>query len=89
MGFASFLRSDELINLCPCDIAIDAEMMSMKIVRVRLINCGKGDSVVMARTGMSPCPVAMLEQYLLRTNTAADDKIFYSGPFRAPKTVKF
>ena len=33
MGFAGFLRSDELINLRPRDITIDAEMMSMKIVR--------------------------------------------------------
>ena len=33
MGFAGFLRCDELINLRPCDITIDAEMMSMKIIQ--------------------------------------------------------
>ena len=89
MGFAGFLRSDELINLWPCDITIDAEMMSMKIVQSKTDQLQQGHSVVVARTGMSTCPVAMLEQYLLRTSTAADDKIFLFRPFRAPKMVKF
>ena len=85
MGFAGFLRSDELINLRPCDITIDAEMMSMKIVRSKTDQLRQGDSVVVARTGMSTCPVAMLEQYLLRTSTATDDKKFLFWPIQSTK----
>ena len=85
MGFAGFIRSDELINLRSCDITIDAEIMSMKIVRSKTDQLWQGDSVAVARTGMSTCPVAMLKQYLLRTSTAADDKKLLFQPIRAPK----
>jgi len=31
LGFLGFLRFDELINLRPCDIVVEAEMMTIKI----------------------------------------------------------
>jgi len=78
MGFAGFLRFDELINLRPCDIKVDGEMMSMN-VQSKTDQLRQGDSVAVARTGTSTCPVAMLEQYLLRTSTAGDDKFLAHG----------
>ena len=65
MGFAGFLRSDELINLRPRDITIDAEMMSMKIVRSKTDQLRQGDSVVVARTRTSTCWAALNLHLLL------------------------
>ena len=33
LGFSGFLSFDELIKLRPCDIAIEAEMMTIKITQ--------------------------------------------------------
>ena len=89
MGFAGFFHSDELINLWPCDITIDADMMSMEIVQN---NCDRG--TVLLWQGQGHLHV----QWLCLNNTCwepAPQQMtinFYSGPFRpfrAPKMVKF
>ena len=85
LGFSGFLRFDELIELRPCDIVIGAEMMTIHIAHSKTDQLRLGDSVVVARTGSITCPVAMLERYLVRTATAADDKKYLFRPIQATK----
>ena len=44
MSFAGFLHCDELINLQPCDITINAEMMSVKIIQSKTDRLRQEDS---------------------------------------------
>ena len=86
LGFSGFLHFDELINLKPCDIVIKAEMMTIKITRSKTDQLQLGNSVVVVvRSGSITCPVTMLERYLARIATAADDKRFL---FRSIQSTK-
>ena len=80
LGFAAFLRFDELMHLRPCDFTITNEMMKIKIVRSKTDQLRQGDEVVVARTKSSTCPVAMMEHYLSRTNTKWSDQRFLFQP---------
>jgi len=82
LGFSGFLRFDELINLRPCDFDIQTSMMSVKIVWSKTDQLRQGDSVVIARTGTSTCPVAMLECYLTKSATPLDDERFLFCPIQ-------
>ena len=71
MGFAGFLRSDELINLRPCDIT---EMMSIKIVQSKTDQLRQGDSVVVAELiNLWPCDITidaeMMSMKIVRSKT--------------------
>jgi len=85
LGFSGFLRFDELINLRPCDFDIQTSMMSVKIVRSKTDQLRQGDSVVIARTGTSTCPVAMLESYLTKSATPLNDERFLFRPIQCTK----
>ena len=82
LGFSGFLRFDEFIHLRPCDIAIERDVMTLKITRNKTDQLRLGDSVVVSRTGTRTCPVAMLERYLSRTDTAPGDKKFLFRPIQ-------
>ena len=85
LGFAGFLRFDELINLRPCDFTINTKMMSIKIVWSKTDQLRLGDTVVVSRTGTPMCLVAMLQSYLLRTGTTTNDKNFLFRPIHCTK----
>ena len=55
-----FLRFDELANIQVSDLEISLNHLILHIP------CSKGDQLVIARTGTSTCPVAMLEAYMER-----------------------
>ena len=80
LGFSGFLHFDELINLRPCDIVVEAEMRTIKTDQLR-----QRDTVVVVRSGSITCPVTMLERYLARTATAADDRRFLFHPIQSTK----
>ena len=82
LGFAGFLRFDELINLRPCDFELQADMMSIRIVRSKTDQLCQGDRVLVARTGTPTSPVVMLEQYLSRTGTLLNDERFLFRPIQ-------
>ena len=79
IGLCGFLRFNELVNIRPCDITIQEEQMILHIPRSKTDQLRKGDEVIIARTGNSTCPVAMLEAYLSETRTLLNDQR-YSGP---------
>ena len=63
LAFSAFLRYDELSRLRCCDITFDPQRMTVRIVSSKLDQYRQGDRVIVARTGSSVCPVAMLERY--------------------------
>ena len=85
LGFAGFLRFDELIHLRPCDFTVTEEMMKIKIIRSKTDQLRQGDEVLVARTKSSTCPVAMIEHYLSRTNTEWSDQRFLFRPIQRTK----
>ena len=64
LGFAGFLRYDELSKLRLCDISIYESHMELFIESSKTDQLRQGAVVVIARTGNSLCPVAMLERYV-------------------------
>ena len=82
LDFAGFLRFDELINLRPCDFQLQADMMSIHIVRSKTDQLHLGDRVVVTRMGSPICPVAMMEQYLAKTGTPLNNERFLFRPIQ-------
>ena len=64
LGYAAFLRYDEMAKLKCTDIAINAEGMTVCIRSSKTDQYRQGDTVLIARTGSATCPVAMMERYL-------------------------
>ena len=63
LAFAAFLRSDELINLRACDVSFVAGHMAISLPKSKTDQYRDGVTVMVARSGTSTCPVAMLERY--------------------------
>ena len=51
LGFAGFLRFDELTRLRPCEIKFSEEMLAIKILGSKTHQLRQGDEVVISRTG--------------------------------------
>ena len=64
-------------------------MILIQIVRSKTDQLRQGDSVVVARTGTSTCPVAMLEQYFARTGMSVNDERFLFRPLQHTKNESF
>ena len=64
LSFAAFLRYDELSGLRCCDIHFTEEHMSVHISSSKTDQYRQGDSVIVARTHRSTCPVSMMERYM-------------------------
>ena len=63
LAFAAFLRCDELINLRACDVSFAAGHMAISLPKSKTDQYRDGATVMVARSGTSTCPVAMLERY--------------------------
>ena len=64
LGFAGFLRFDELSKLKDSDIFLFEDHVELFIEASKTDQFRDGARVVVARTGSRNCPVAMLERYL-------------------------
>jgi len=51
LGFAGFLRFDELIKLRPCEINFSDEMLTIRIPESKSDQLQQEDEVVIAKTG--------------------------------------
>ena len=85
LGFAGFLRFDEMINLRPCDFTFSREMLKIQIVRSKTDQLRQGNEVLVARTNNSTCPVAMLERYMQCTSMYLDDQRPLFRPIQSTK----
>ena len=63
LSYAAFLRCDEVSKLRCCDIVFSANSMSVQIRSSKTDQYRQGDKVLIARTGSSTYPVAMMEHY--------------------------
>ena len=64
LAFAAFLRYDDLARLRCCDIKFEEKHMSVHLTASKTDQYRQGDSVMVARTGSTTCPVAMMERYV-------------------------
>lgn len=64
LAFAAFLRYDEMAKLRCCDIKFSESAMSVHICSSKTDQFRQGDTVLVARTNHSTCPVAMMEKYV-------------------------
>ena len=76
LGFSGFLRATEVLNLRPCDCELSGDMMKIHILTSKTDQLRQGDELVVARTGSSTCPVAMLERYMAITGMSWSDQGF-------------
>jgi len=89
LAYAGFLRFNELVNIRPCDISHQEDMIVIHLPQSKTDQLRKGDEVAIARTGNLTCPVAMLEAYMARNGLTWKDQRFLFRPIsKSGKTEK-
>ena len=66
LGFAAFLRYDELSKLRCEDLVFTPKFLQIKIRSSKTDQYRQGDTVLVARTGKPTCPVSMVECYMAK-----------------------
>ena len=67
LGYAGFLRYDEIAGLRFSDVKILEEHLDLFIASSKTDKLRNGDSVLIARTGNSTCPVGIIQRYINAT----------------------
>ena len=76
LAYSAFLRFDELSRIRPADITFNESWISIRIDKSKMDQLRKGEEVIVAKTGSSLCPVAMLELYMAQAGIQRTDKSF-------------
>ena len=63
LGFAGFMRCEELLKLERADVKFKEEGMVLSIQSSKTDQFREGDSLLVGRTGAITCPVQMMERY--------------------------
>lgn len=79
VGYAGFLRFDELSNLKESDVQILEEHMELFIESSKTDQYRDGAWVVIARTSSKLCPVAMMERYQSLAQITGQDLPLFRG----------
>lgn len=85
LGFAGFLRFNELVNHKRSNLEIQDDMLRIHIEHSKTDQLRQGDKVLIAKTGSNICPVALLESYMKQTGTLWDDHRFLFRPIQKTK----
>ena len=85
LGFAGFLRFNELVNLRPSSMEVQDDILRIRIERSKTDQLRQGDEVLIARTRSSTCPVALLESYMKQTRMSWEDNRFLFRPIQKTK----
>ena len=85
IGYAGFLRHDEMVKLCFSDIQFQKEHVEVKICASKTDKYQNGDTVVISRTGNQTCPVAMLERYMSHSKEPAESTKRLFRPINAKR----
>ena len=88
LAFAGFLRFDELSNIHPCDLCFEKDFVKLYIPKSKTDQLRQGNEVLIARTGSTTCPVAMLERYLVKAKITLDSQLFLFRPIIAAKSPR-
>ena len=76
IGFAGFLRWDDLKALRRCDLLITDDHMSISLAKRKNDQFREGSSILVARIHSSSCPVAVMERFLLAGGHQKSDYLF-------------
>ena len=78
ISFAGFLRFNKLANIQPCDLQIREDHLTIQIPHSKTDQLHQRNEVVVARTGLETCPVAMLVTCIQRGDIQmdSDQKLF-------------
>ena len=77
--YAGFLRYDELINICRCDLDIYISHVNIFIMKSKTDIYRQGAWVLIGATNSPTCPVLALRRYLLAAglNDSSDEKVLF------------
>ena len=78
LGFAGFMRCEELLKLECADVKFKEEGMVLSIRSSKTDQFREGDSLLVGRTGAITCPVQMMERYFRmgHLNGESHDRVF-------------
>ena len=88
LSFAGFLRSDELVNIRPCDLKFGDSHLTLHLPWSKTDQWQQGVEMLIARTGSETCPVAMVEEYMRRGRITANSKDKLFRPIVSGKSEK-
>ena len=75
LSFAAFLRYDELAKLKCCDLKLSETSLTLKIRSSKTDQFRQGDAVLVARTRLVTCPVAMVERYIAMASISLSSEL--------------
>ena len=73
LAYSGFLRFSELVNIRRSHISFQNDNFSLFIPRSKTDVLNKGSTLVIAKSGKSTCPFAMLQMYLKAANILESD----------------
>ena len=76
LGFAAFLRWDDLKDLRCCHLQMTSEHMSITLTKRKNDQFREGSVILVARTGSRTCPVSLTEKLLLTGRHKGSDYLF-------------
>lgn len=78
LGFAGFLRYDELSNICPAHLDFCEGFLKILIPKAKNDIYREGNHVYIARLNNSYCPVSLVERYIqeAKINSSSSDRLF-------------
>ena len=77
LGFAAFLRYEEIAKLNCNDVEFFTNHVEIKIRSSKNDQLRQGDRVLVARSGKLTCPVAMLERYMAMGGLSSSSGILF------------
>jgi len=77
LGFAAFLRYEEIAKLNCNDVAFFTNHVEIKIRSSKNDRLRQGDCVLVARSGKLTCPVAILERYMAMGGLSSSSGILF------------
>lgn len=89
LGFAGFLRFDELSSLRCNDICFKHEGLCIRILKSKTDQYREGNDIIISRGESAACPVAMLQRYFSVAEIShASDHFLFKPVFRSGSTCK-
>ena len=89
IGFAGFLRFEELVELRCCDVKFKGNFLSIQIRKSKTDAYRSGNEILISKGKSSACPYAMLQNYMTKAciNTSLD-KYLFRPIFRSGKSCR-
>ena len=89
IGFAGFLRFDELVELRCCDIEFKGNFLSIQIRKSKTDVYRSGNEILISKGRSSACPYTMLQNYMTKAciNTSLE-KYLFRPIFRSGKSCR-